>query len=246
MRVAVLSDLHGNPFALDAVLADLPSGTDRLACLGDVAIGPFPNETVLRLRELDCPVVLGNWDAWILDGVPELEGAVGPRISAQARWCASRLEREDLDFMRGFLRNAELELDGLRALLFHGSPRSHTQLLLPDVSSADLDRALAGVRADLYLAGHTHLQTLRRRPDSLFANLGSVGLPFSEGPSGGSLRVSPWAEYGLVTVDERGLTLEFRRVPYDVDELLAGARASGMPHAEWWTSCWARGEPDRT
>ena len=85
MRVAVLSDLHGNPFALDAVLADLPSGTDRIVCLGDVAIGPFPNETVWRLRELDCPVVLGNWDAWILDGVPELEGEVGPRISAQAR-----------------------------------------------------------------------------------------------------------------------------------------------------------------
>jgi predicted phosphodiesterase len=239
MRVAVLSDLHGNPFALDAVLADLPPGTDQLVCLGDVAIGPFPNETVWRLRELDCPVVMGNWDTWLLDGVPSLDGEVGPRLSAQGRWCASRLEREELDFLRSFRPTLELDLDGTHAVLFHGSPRSSTDLLLPDVSRAELDRALAGVRADLFLAGHTHLQMLRRRPDSLYANVGSVGLPFSEGPSGGSLRISRWAEYCLVTADGRGLALDFRRVPYDVDELLGATRASGMPHAEWWASCWS-------
>lgn len=242
MRVAVLSDLHGNPFALDAVLADLPPGVDEIVCLGDVAIGPFPSETVWRLRELGCPVVMGNWDAWFLEGVPALGGEVGPRLSAQGEWCATRLAVEDQDFLHSFLPIVERDLDGTRAVFFHGSPRSTSELLLPDVSRADLDTALAGVDADLILAGHTHLQMLRRRADSLFGNVGSVGLPFSEGPSGGSLRVSPWAEYGLATVDESGLTLEFRRVPYDVDEMLAAARASGMPHAEWWVSCWLERE----
>jgi predicted phosphodiesterase len=241
MRVAVLSDLHGNPFALDAVLADLPAGVDELVCLGDVAIGPFPHETIWRLRELGCAVVMGNWDTWILDGVPDLFGEVGPRLSAQGRWCSARLEREDRAFLRGFARTVDIDLDGTRAVCFHGSPRSFTDLLLPDVSRAELDRALAGTHADLFLAGHTHLQMLRRRPLSLYANVGSVGLPFSEGPSGGSLRVSRWAEYALATVDERGLALEFRRVPYDVEEMLAAARASGMPHAEWWASCWTDG-----
>jgi predicted phosphodiesterase len=241
MRVAVLSDLHANPFALDAVLADLPRDVDTAVCLGDVAIGPFPNEVIWRLRELDCPVVMGNWDVWLLDGVPSLEGEVGPRLSAQGRWCSSQLDREDRAFLRTFRPNVELALDGTRGLFFHGSPRSNTDLLLPDVSRAELDRALAGARADLFVAGHTHLQMLRRRPDSLFANVGSVGLPFSEGPSGGSMRVSRWAEYALATVDERGLTLEFRRVPYDVEEMLLAARASGMPQAEWWISCWSDG-----
>jgi predicted phosphodiesterase len=242
MRVAVLSDLHGNPFALDAVLADLPAGVDRLVCLGDIAIGPFPNEAIWRLRELECPVVMGNWDAWILDGVPALGGEVGPRLSAQGEWCASRLGREDQEFLRSLQSSVELDVDGLRALCFHGSPRSFTDLLLPDVSRAELERALAGIHADLFLAGHTHLQMLRRLPEALYANVGSVGLPFSDGPSGGSLQVSPWAEYGLASVDERGLTLEFRRVPYDIDEMLAAARASGMPHAEWWASCWSERE----
>ena len=238
MRVAVLSDLHGNPFALDAVLADLPRGTDQLVCLGDVAIGPFPSEAVWRLRELDCPVVMGNWDAWMLEGVPALTGEVGPRLSAQGEWCALQLERQDREFLRRFQMSLELDLNGAQAVFFHGSPRSFTDLLLPDVSRANLERALAGVPGDLLLAGHTHLQMLRRRPHSLYVNVGSVGLPFSEGPFGGSLRVSRWAEYALATADERGLTLEFRRVPYDVDEMLAAARASGMPHAEWWASCW--------
>jgi predicted phosphodiesterase len=241
MRVAVLSDLHANPFALDAVLADLPHDVDTAVCLGDVAIGPFPNEAIWRLRELDCPVVMGNWDFWILDGVPELGGEVGPRLKAQGEWCGARLDRADRSFLRSFQPRFELRLDGLRGLFFHGSPRSFTDMLLPDVSSAVLDRALEGVKADLFVAGHTHLQMLRRRPDSLFANVGSVGLPFSEGPSGGSLRVSRWAEYALATVDARGLTFEFRRVAYDVDELLSAARASGMPHAEWWASCWTDG-----
>jgi predicted phosphodiesterase len=239
MRVAVLSDLHGNPFALDAVLADLPHDVDTTVCLGDVAIGPFPNEAIWRLRELDCPVVLGNWDAWLLDGVPSLGGEVGPRLSAQGEWCRTRLDREDRAFLRGFQANVRLALDGTHAAFFHGSPRSFSELLLPDVSRAELDAALEGVRADLILVGHTHLQMLRRRPDSLFGNVGSVGLPFSDGPWGGSLRVSRWAEYGLATVDETGLTLEFRRVQYDVEEMLSSARASGMPHAEWWVSCWS-------
>jgi predicted phosphodiesterase len=240
MRVAVLSDLHGNPFALDAVLADLPY-TDEIVCLGDVAIGPFPTETVRALRGLGSPIAMGNWDAWLLDGIPDLAGEVGPRLTAQGEWCAAQLEDEDRAFLRGFERRLQLALDGATAVMFHASPRSHSELLLPEVSHAELDAALAGIDAELVLAGHTHLQTLRRRPSSLFANPGSVGLPFSSWPGGGSLRVSRWAEYALATVDQQGLRLEFRRVAYDVGELLTAVLESGMPHAEWWVSCWEAG-----
>jgi predicted phosphodiesterase len=240
MRVAVLSDLHGNPFALDAVLADLESrGIDEIVCLGDVAIGPFPNETIARLRELGCPVLMGNWDLWFLNGVPRLGGEVGPKLSEQGDWCASKLGRADKAFMLSFQPLLELRIDGSRLALFHASPRSLDELLLPDVSRAQLAEALEGVNAGLILGGHTHLQMLRRLPDSLFANPGSVGLPFSEGPSGGSLRVSRWAEYVLASSDEEGQKVEFRRVYYDVDGMLEAARGSGWPHAEWWTSCWA-------
>ena len=79
MRLAVISDIHGNCFALDAVLADLRADlepVDATVCLGDaIQGGPQPAETVARLRELGCPVVMGNADAWLknLQEVPATE-----------------------------------------------------------------------------------------------------------------------------------------------------------------------------
>ena len=81
MRLGLISDIHGNLLALDAVLDELnESRIDRLVCLGDVAAGPEPRETVERLRELGCPVVRGNWDTWVLDGVPPLQLQAGPKL----------------------------------------------------------------------------------------------------------------------------------------------------------------------
>ena len=69
MRIALISDIHGNLPALEAVLAQLgEEEIDRYICLGDVAVGPWPSETVKRLSRLGCTSIVGNWDAWILDG----------------------------------------------------------------------------------------------------------------------------------------------------------------------------------
>ena len=69
--LAAISDIHGNLPALEAVLAELErEGVDELVCLGDVALGPQPAETVARVRGLGCAVVMGNWDAWVLEGFP--------------------------------------------------------------------------------------------------------------------------------------------------------------------------------
>ena len=170
MRVAVLSDLHGNPFALDAVLRDVEAlGVDELVCLGDIAIGPFPHETIARVRELGCPMLMGNWDSWFLHGVPRLRGEVGPRLSAQGDWCVTRLDAVDLEFMRGFRPTLELQVDGSR-LVLSMLPRGHSKSCSCRTSRAGrLEEALQGVHAGLILGGHTHLQMLRRLPDSLFA-----------------------------------------------------------------------------
>ena len=63
MRVGLISDIHGNRLALDAVVSELErEGVDRIVCLGDVAVGPQPAEALEGIRELGCPVVMGNWD----------------------------------------------------------------------------------------------------------------------------------------------------------------------------------------
>src|SRR5690348_8881982 len=104
MRLAVISDMHGNCIALDAVLADLKQRpTDQMACLGDaIQGGPQPAAVVARLRELACPVVLGNADGWLLtgqeSGAEAIDAARRQRMVAIRDWSLAQLSEADKAF----------------------------------------------------------------------------------------------------------------------------------------------------
>src|SRR5256885_15816827 len=101
MRLGLISDIHGNLLALDAVLDELnESGMDRLVCLGDVAAGPEPRATIERLRGVGCPVVRGNWDTWGLEGVPPLQLQAGAELGDQGGWGGGPLPEPDKGFLR--------------------------------------------------------------------------------------------------------------------------------------------------
>jgi putative phosphoesterase len=245
MLLALISDVHGNLPALEAVLAQLEQEpVDELVCLGDVAVGPQPSETTARLRELGCPVVMGNWDAWFLDGFPILPGAAGAKFVEQGEWWAARLSDGDRAYMRTFLPTLELALDGTSALCFHGSPRSYDELILATTPHEDVLRALSGCEQPLQIGGHTHVQLVRVVEGMLVLNPGSVGLPF-RGVETELQRVSPWAEYALVRIDDGRLSVDLRRARYDVGNLLEVTLESGVPYAEWWVETWdlAASEP---
>ena len=95
---------------------------DELVCLGDVALGPNPAETVARVRGLGCAVVMGNWDAWVLEGFPPAHEDPWRRFVEQGEWWARKLSAEDRAFIRTFVPRIELRIDGVRVLCFHGSP----------------------------------------------------------------------------------------------------------------------------
>jgi putative phosphoesterase len=238
VRVALIADLHGNLAALDAVLAELERDRfDELVCLGDVAVGPQAAAIVERVAELGCKVVLGNWDAWFLDGIPMLDGEVGRRLTEMAVWWSQQLSEDHRERLRAFRQAHRLELGGGNSLLcFHGSPRSYDDLILAETTDAELEAMLAGSTESVLAGGHTHLPLVRRHRGALVVNPGSVGLPFRQEP--GVVRVARWAEYALVDADDDALTVELRRTRYDVDAYLELARASGVPHSEWWVGCW--------
>jgi putative phosphoesterase len=240
MRLGLISDLHGNPFALDAVLAELrAAGVDQLVCLGDIAPGPRPAETVQRIREFECPVVLGNWDAWLLEGVvPPLPGPAGPRLQEQGEWWAAQLGEDERSFLKALPPSVELELDGQRVLCVHGSPRSTTEDIHATTPDDQLARMLDGAPPPVLATGHTHVQLLRLYGRTLIVNPGSVGLPFNSWPPNGQIRMSPWAEYAILTAEEGRFSTELRRTTYEVEKLLELAVDSGMPHARWWARCW--------
>jgi putative phosphoesterase len=249
MRVGLIADLHGNPVALDAVLAALDQeAIDQLVCLGDVAVfGPDPRGVIQRVRQLDCPVVMGNTDAWALDPAPHLvRDADSHRVNDIELWGAAQLDDEERAFLRSFQPTVELELGGGRRLLcYHGSPRSFHEGIFATTLDDQLAAAFEGCTATILAGGHTHAQMVRRYGDKLIVNPGSVGQPIEQ--VGAGVRYPPWAEYAIVELLEGGegleaLAVELHRTPVDGGAIINLAYASGMPHADWWAGRWGSAE----
>jgi predicted phosphodiesterase len=241
MRIAIFSDIHGNCLAFDKVLNDLQQGpVDRLVCLGDaIQGGPQPAQVVGRLRELGCPVVMGNADAWLLTGKETGSESISDErrltMDAVRNWSLGQLSSADRAFIQAFQPTIELELEAGRKLLcFHGSPASFDDVILPDVSQEALFKYLGAYDAQVMCGGHTHVQYLRRISSDarFFFNPGSTGFAYSHHQPDDDFRADPWAEYAVLTSEGERLALEFRRVPLDAAELIAVYRSSGRPYAD--------------
>lgn len=244
MRVGLIADIHGNRVALDTVLEELErESVDRLLCLGDVAaLGPQPSEVVARLREIGCPSVLGNTDAWLLDGPPaRLTGTSGLAMVKISRWCAEELSGPDLRYLRACPPTMRVDLGGdVELLCFHGSPRSFDEVISATTSDDLVASMLSGHRASVFAGGHTHVQLLRRHGLAHLLNPGSVGLP-GVGPGTPDLPINhhvAWAEYAILEMESGRLDFNLRRVSVDTERMLETANLSGMPHADWWCGKW--------
>jgi putative phosphoesterase len=244
MRLALLSDIHGNLTALDAVLDELAAeGIERVACLGDVAAdGPQPCEVVERLLALRCPVVMGNADAEVLGLIPVPDAPEMRMVADAASWCAARLNDDHRVFMSGFERRLEIGLAGRSLLLFHGSPDDFHAKLPPSISDEQLREAFAGFSADMMAGGHTHMQMARSLDGTMFINPGSVGMAYDTAPAEG-FRFAAYAEYAVITSAVDSSRVELRRAAFDLEVHLAALRKSGMPNSDFWTSAWARASP---
>lgn len=234
MRVALISDIHGNQVALDAVLKDIARvGVERTVCLGDTAtLGPSPVRVLQTLREQRIDCIEGNHDEFLLEpGLLETY-TQAPPIVAAVDWCRAELPDWAFAFLRGFLPEIEIELGGGTLLqLFHGTPRSHMEDLLATTPAAELDAMLDNPRGTVLAGGHTHIQMLRQHRGTLLVNSGSVGLPFREFVNHGPPTILPHAEYATVEAHAGGVQVTLRRVGLDKDALRAAAAASLNPIA---------------
>lgn len=205
MRVAVLNDVHGNLPALEAVLAEVATlEVDAIVCGGDVIAGPFPRESLERLVDLGALFVRGNADR----ESPRAPAGLWP-------WIAERLDALSLEFLSE--RPQALSFDGV--LYCHGSPRDEDEILTRVSPGERFRAALAGVEERLVVGGHTHVQFVREIDGIVFANAGSVGMPYEGRPG------AFWA------VVERG-GIQHRHTPYAVEAAATAIRVSGYPEAE--------------
>ncbi len=175
---------------------------------------------------------MGNSDDWLLrDETDSVEPTTMVQREMRA-WTLSELSQDDLDFLRSYRPTVELELGEKKLLCFHGSPTSYDDILLPDTSQEQWDRLLGPFAPAIMCGGHTHTQQLRPIGYGLFFNPGSVGFAYDYLPPKDSSRTQPWAEYAILTVEQQRWGIEFRRAPYDVENLIHAIHTSGRPHAE--------------
>jgi putative phosphoesterase len=239
MRIAVISDMHGNDLAFEVVEADIKNQkADQIVCLGDaIQGGPQPAQVVQRLRRLGCPVVMGNADAWLVSGEETGDEEIAPerlqRMGEVRDWSLSHLTEEDIDFIANFQPTIELKLDeNLDLLCFHGSPSSFDDILLPATPDEEFQRLLGTYGNRVLTGGHTHVQQIRRIGDLFFFNPGSVGFAYSHNQPIDEFRADPWAEYAILAAENGRVGVEFRRIPFDTNELIRIYQESGRPFAE--------------
>ena len=212
MRVAALYDVHGNLPALEAVLAE--ADADLILVGGDVAAGPWPSESLERLRELGDRVrfIRGNADRELVDPSPPREG--GPPQEA-LQWVRERLSEEQLDFLRALPLTESVSIEGLGDVLFgHATPRDDEELLTRISPDERWLRALQGVEESVVVCGHTHVQFDRRVGDIRLVNSGSVGMPYE---------AEPGAYWTLL-----GPEVDLRRTQYEEPDIAS----TGWPE-EW-------------
>jgi predicted phosphodiesterase len=232
VRIAVISDIHGNWHALEAVFDALEGeNVDEVWCLGDVVgYGPQPNRCVEETRSRSAVCLLGNHDLASL-GKADLTNFT-PDAAASARWTAEVLE----DDARAYLESLEPQGERPGAQLFHGSPRDPIWEYILDESA--VRAALDMTTAELILVGHSHIPIALRLSDdgSLAGGLARGGSEqeladgrwlLNPGSVGQPRDGDPRAAFLVIDLDARNV--HYRRVPYDIERTQAEILEAGLP-----------------
>ncbi len=219
MRLAIVSDIHGNLAALDAVIADLErQSPDLVVHGGDLALnGPRPAEVIDRVRALGWPGVVGNTDQAFWGLPPSLPASSLVAFEHMVAASNAMLGEERVAWLRSI--PLEWRLDAEVALV-HAVPGDTWQGVMPDAPDEELLRFYAPLGASLAVYCHIHRPYIRRLSGLAVANAGSVGLPYDGDPR---------SSYLIIEDGEPRI----RRVEYDLDRHLADLKTSGYPTARW-------------
>lgn len=245
-RIAIFGGVYSNYVALAALLEDAPRrGAARIYCLGDLgAFGPHPDKVFPLLRDAGIAVVQGNYDHSVGNDLSECHcGYTDPKDNYFARLSYDYTFRNTSEPNKAWMRTLppeiRLEMNGVRVLLCHGSPRKTNEFLWETTTAVGfLERLFHAYDADIIAGTHTGLHWHRALPNAKhFINCGVIGRPANDG------RTCVW--YALLTVtDRREVAVEFIPLEYDHERLAAEMRAERLPdefvqaiETGWWTTC---------
>lgn len=256
MKIAFFGGIYNNYLALEAAIEDADRrGAERMYCLGDLgAFGPHPDRVFPLLRDYRIECVQGNYDNSIGNGLKDCQcGYTDPRDNWFAQisynYTYGNTSIQNRHWMRALPSEIRFEVDGVRFLLCHGSPRKTNEFLWQSTTSTHfLERLFNEAQADVVLGTHSGIHWQRRLADGrLFANVGVLGRPENDGTT------NVW--YAIVDTGRAGdggdvcscvhyVQVEFIPLPYDHERLAAEMRSEDLPDEfvrtileGWWTTC---------
>ena len=204
MRIAALYDVHGMPWALEAVLAEVDA--DAIVFGGDLAWGPFPRETIELIRSVDAHVIRGN-----ADREPD-------------EWLSEQLAADELAWLTSLPPSASID----DVFYCHATPRSDEEIVTPETPDDLLEQMLADVGERLVVGGHTHMQQRRGR----YANAGSVGMPYENDVAAFWAVIADDVEFRRTEFDVERAIVEIRRSAWPLAETFARENLAEAPSRE--------------
>lgn len=213
MRIAVLSDIHANAQALEAVMNDIISQQcEHVFCLGDIALaGPQPKEVTDYVMAQDSwTVIQGNTDKMIAQYSPEVVEYLEASYPVMANAIADdmlQLDDSHRAYLDGLPPMLSLDVEGCSVLLVHGSPRANNEDILPEMPLDIVEEIIEGTTEKLILCGHTHVPCgYQTNSGQTVVNVGSVGRPMTEVPK---------ACYAVIDFNAGSFEVRHRFIDYD-------------------------------
>ena len=214
MKIAIISDIHANTLALEAVLNQINSlKVDKIFCLGDILMAGYdPNGTakiILGLNNLE--IIQGNTDKMVACFSQELLEKAKNKFPCMGYALEDDLkiiDKKYKDFVRNLPENKYIEINGLKIQLVHGSPRQQDENIYPNLALEDVEKMVKNSNADLILCGHTHIPCgYSLNSGKTVVNVGSVGRSMTED------KMPYWA---LLEINNDGtFQIEHKSVNYD-------------------------------
>lgn len=231
MKLAFISDIHGNSVALEAVLEDIrKKQVDRIYVLGDLCYrGPDPKRSLELVRSLHAEVIKGNADEWVIRGLNqgEVPDQVIEMMRMEREWTAAQLDERDIEYLQSLPTELKLNIESISIHAFHATPDSLFEVVSPGAGDEVLkSKLMSASDADLFIYAHIHKPFIRYMDGKILMNIGSVGLPFDGMPK---------ASYALVEIEHGQIHTSIERVPYRIEDVIRQYEEVQYPNAEMMT-----------